>query len=76
VRTNFFRKRVRAYLIASLVSLFIGAMDEYHQISLPRDASLSDLFLDGVGITLALLIFYFYEVKNENQKNKRFGSES
>jgi len=45
-------------IIAGLIAGFVGAMDEFHQTFIPtRDASLSDVLLDILGIVLTILLF-------------------
>ena len=44
-------------LIAGLIALVVAVADEIHQAYIPsRDASISDVFLDIVGISLCLLL--------------------
>ncbi len=50
------------FLMAGLVALGVGIADEIHQAFVPgRDASVMDVFLDGIGILLVLL---FVKYKN------------
>jgi hypothetical protein len=45
--------------IAGAIALTVGIFDEVHQLSVPgRDASVSDVALDMVGIALALLLCF------------------
>jgi hypothetical protein len=46
-------------LIAGLTALVVGILDEVHQKYVPgRDASVTDVLLDMVGIMIALLLFF------------------
>ena len=51
--------------ISGVISLIVGIADEIHQSFIPtRDASIIDVFLDGVGIVLTLfLIVQLYKKK-------------
>ena len=52
------------YLIISLVAIIIGIADEIHQSFIPaRDASVTDVFLDFIGIALTLFIIIRYNKK-------------
>ncbi len=58
----FVRERmVRVLLVAATFSLMYGATDELHQFFVPnRGASMSDVLIDGIGISIAcvgLLLF-------------------
>lgn len=45
-------------IIGFLVALIYGVTDEIHQLFVPgRYGSLHDVFLDGVGITFAMMIY-------------------
>ena len=45
--------------IAGGIALAVGIFDEIHQLYVPgRDASVTDVVLDLVGITLALVLFF------------------
>ncbi len=44
-------------LLAALIAIGVGILDEFHQASIPgREASIVDVFLDIVGVSLALLL--------------------
>jgi VanZ family protein len=46
------------YLIAGVIALVIAVADEIHQAYIPsRKASVSDVFLDIIGIVLCIIIF-------------------
>ena len=46
-------------VIAGLIALTVGMADEYHQSFIPgREASLTDVFLDGCGIAFTILLFF------------------
>jgi hypothetical protein len=51
--------------VAGAIALVVGAFDEVHQLSVPiRDASVGDVVLDMVGITIALLLcFWFFKTR-------------
>ena len=52
----------RNYFIVGLVALMIGIADEIHQSFIPtRDASIIDVFLDFIGISLALFLLSKYK---------------
>jgi hypothetical protein len=45
------------FFMAGAIALTVGIFDEVHQVSVPhREASVSDVFLDTVGIAIALLL--------------------
>ena len=47
----------RRRVLAGVLALLVGSLDEYHQTYLPiREGSVADVVLDGVGILLALVI--------------------
>ena len=65
------------YLLAAFMATGVGILDEYHQSFIPnRDASLGDVFLDMLGISLTLILFRrfppFYWV-NFMKKIKKLG---
>jgi VanZ family protein len=48
------------YVTIGILVIFVGSLDEYLQMSLPfRSADIYDLLSDGVGVTLALLFFWW-----------------
>jgi hypothetical protein len=48
----------RNYLIAGVIAVVVGIADEIHQAYIPgRDASVTDVFLDVIGIGVTILIF-------------------
>lgn len=52
---------------AVLFSFFYSLTDELHQYFVPgRHASLGDVFVDGLGIVFALLIYSFSWVQNKS----------
>jgi len=51
--------QINRFLIAGLISLGVGIVDEIHQFYVPgRDASIIDVFLDLIGITFVLFLFH------------------
>lgn len=53
----------RFFIIVILISIFYGVTDEIHQYFVPgRNASISDLGLDTIGIILSSL-FYFVSIR-------------
>jgi hypothetical protein len=56
--------RVR-FLISGFIALIVAIADEIHQSFIPtRDASITDVFLDAVGIVLVIyLILWFYKIE-------------
>jgi hypothetical protein len=49
-------------LLAGLISFGVAIADEIHQAYIPsRDASIIDIFLDLIGITLVLFLFQLYK---------------
>jgi purine-cytosine permease-like protein len=57
---NNFRTR---FLISGMIALIVAIADEIHQAYVPgRDASITDVLLDFVGIILVLfIVLYFYK---------------
>ena len=56
------QRNQRNYFIVGLVALMIGIADEIHQSFIPtRDASIIDVFLDFIGISLALFLISKYK---------------
>ena len=55
-------------LVAGVIALIVAIADEIHQSFIPfRDASVTDVFLDLIGVLLALsLIFYLYRKKKHS----------
>lgn len=55
-RGKFTKGRV---IVAGLIAGAVGSLDEFHQSFIPtRDGSITDLLLDGVGITLTMVFFH------------------
>ena len=54
--------------VAGIIALVVAIADEIHQSFIPfRDASVTDVFLDLIGVLLALsLIFYLYRKKKHS----------
>jgi VanZ family protein len=49
------------YILASLVALIVAGMDEFYQSFIPsREASVTDIFLDVIGISLG--IFFSWRI--------------
>ena len=47
------------YTVTAFMAIGIGVLDEFHQSGMPsRQASISDVFLDAVGVSLALFLTY------------------
>lgn len=55
-------------LVAGVIALIVAIADEIHQAFIPfRNASVTDVFLDLIGVLLALsLIFYLYRKKKHS----------
>ncbi len=61
-----FRKTRFPYLYAWLGAVAYAATDEWHQSFMPgRVASIVDVGFDGIGAFLFLVIFYFFQRKDE-----------
>jgi len=61
----------RAFFRAGIIALVIGMADEIYQSYLPsRNASVMDLFLDFLGVVLALFILYYF-LKIRNRKTQK-----
>jgi hypothetical protein len=57
-------------LVAGFIALIVAIADEIHQSFIPtRDASITDVFLDCVGITLALGFISQLHKKRENKES-------
>ena len=56
------------FWVVGLIALIVAIADEIHQSFIPfRDASVTDVFLDLIGVLLALsLIFYLYRKKKHS----------
>ena len=53
--------RKKAAILAVLISLTYGAVDEFHQtFTLGREARLRDTLIDGVGAGVAIFLIYKY----------------
>ena len=53
------QRKILKFLFPGLTALVVAIADEIHQSFIPnRDASITDVFLDFVGIILALLLIY------------------
>jgi len=49
----------RRYALVALIALAVAILDEMHQYFIPnRDASIMDVFLDALGISLGLYFFH------------------
>lgn len=58
--------RGRALLFGALISLSYGAFDEWHQMFVPgRYASLTDMYLNLLGVVLATGIFWFWPAREK-----------
>ena len=59
---------ISRFLVVGLITLVVAIADEIHQSFIPfRDASVTDVFLDLLGVLLALsLIFYLYRKKKHS----------
>lgn len=54
------------YFVVGLVALIVAIVDEVHQSFIPsRDASIIDVFLDLIGISVALILLSKYNKKYE-----------
>jgi hypothetical protein len=55
------------FFLSGVIALLVAIVDEIHQSVIPsRDASITDVFIDFIGIVLALfLIVKFYRKKNQ-----------
>jgi len=54
------------YFVVGLVALIVAIADEVHQYFIPfRDASIIDVFLDLVGISLVLILLSKYNKKSQ-----------
>jgi VanZ family protein len=62
---------ITRFLVVGFIALVVAIADEIHQAYVPgRDASITDVLLDLVGITLVLFIFlYFYKTKEIRKAN-------
>jgi len=50
---------ITRFLVVGFIALIVAIADEIHQAYVPgRDASVTDVFLDMVGISLALFLFF------------------
>lgn len=56
---------ITRFLVVGFIALIVAIVDEIHQAYVPgRDASITDVLLDLVGISLALfLTFRFFKIK-------------
>ena len=59
-------------LLTGGIAWFVGIFDEVHQLYVPgRDGSISDVVLDMVGITITLLLcFWFFKTRVFNHPDK------
>jgi VanZ family protein len=69
-----FSKKKHVLLISSITSFVFAGLDEYHQTFIPgRMGSITDVFIDSIGIALACSIFYIacsiLTKKNKNLKS-------
>ena len=47
------------YAVTACIAIGIGILDEFHQLGIPsRQGSITDVFLDAVGVSLALFLTY------------------
>jgi hypothetical protein len=52
-----------------IIALAYGILDELHQLFVPgRVASVGDVFLDGVGIAFALVVYLIYSEMRKRRK--------
>jgi hypothetical protein len=59
---------LKLILIAGSIALGVAAADEIHQLHVPgRDASIIDVFLDLIGITFVLFLFYQHRGKRQKR---------
>jgi len=50
---------ITRFLVVGFIALIVAIADEIHQAYVPgRDASVTDVLLDVVGISLALFLFF------------------
>ena len=62
---------ITRFLVVGFIALIVAIADEIHQAYVPgRDASITDVLLDLVGIILVLFFFlYFYKTKEIRKAN-------
>jgi VanZ family protein len=54
------------FLVVGLIASIVAIADEVHQSFVPfRDASVTDVFLDLLGISLVLIVFSKYYMKSQ-----------
>lgn len=47
------------FAVTAFIAIGIGILDEFHQLGMPsRQGSVTDVFLDAVGVSLALFLTY------------------
>jgi VanZ family protein len=47
------------YALTAFIAIGIAVLDEFHQFGMPnREASITDVFLDAIGVSLALFVTY------------------
>jgi VanZ family protein len=62
---------ITRFLVVGFIALIVAIADEIHQAYVPgRDASITDVLLDLVGITLVLfIVLYFYRKQKIRKAN-------
>jgi len=61
---------ITRFLVVGIIALGVGIADEIHQAYVPgRDASVTDVLLDFIGISLALFIIFQRYKKTTRQHN-------
>ncbi|WMW25419.1 VanZ family protein [Methanolobus sediminis] len=69
--------RKYAAIIAVVLGVFYGISDEFHQSFVPgRTSSVYDLMADGIGLTIAQIIFVILILINLRRKKKKDGRET
>jgi len=57
---------ISRFLVVGLIALIVAIGDEIHQSFIPfRDASVTDVFLDLIGISFVLIVFSKYYMKSQ-----------
>ncbi len=70
MRSLFHWDSITRFLVVGVIALGVGIADEIHQAHVPgRDASITDVLLDFIGISLALFIIFQRYKKTTQQHN-------
>jgi len=70
MRSLFHWDPITRFLVVAVIALGVGIADEIHQAHVPgREASVTDVFLDFIGISLALFIIFQRYKKTTRQHN-------